>query len=205
MKNGLFGLMVVGLLAISAAPAQGQVAWESPMLLGPASPAGWGVFLVDPSPRSGIGVLTTFRSADAPAGLGYRLGLAEGARDRLAVYGGIDVSGFLVRHSPDFPLDVIWLAGAGFGAGDHFRLGFPLGAAIGRMFDADGVVFHPYAAPRVVLDAFIGRDRPDDNLDLALVVDLGIDVAFQPNWAVRFGASVGDRSALAIGMSFRVF
>ncbi len=194
-------------LALSALPAQGQVAWDSPMLLGPATPSGWGVFLVDPSPGRGIGALGTWRGDDGGGGLGYRLGLAEGAGDKLAVYSGIDVSGFLLRHSDEFPLDVLWVTGGGMGVGDAFLLSFPLGASVGRELEAEGVLFHPYLAPRVVLDAVLGRDGPEDgsDLDLGFVVDVGLDISFQADWSIRFAASVGDRSTLAIGVSFLGF
>jgi hypothetical protein len=66
------------------------------------------------------------------------------------------------------------------------------------------VWFNPYVAPRVVLDAWLGRDGPGDDVSLDLSFDLGVDIAFDPGWAIRFAASVGDRSALAIGFSFRV-
>ncbi len=202
MRKLTTGVIVGALLAVVAPPVQGQVAWDSPFMVAPNTPAGWGVYLVDPSPGDGIGVLTTFRSSSAPGGLGYRLGLAEGAGDDLAVYGGLDASGFLLRRSGDFPLDVAWVTGLGLGAGDDVLVSFPLGAALGRDFQADGVWFNPYLGPRVVLDAWFG-DGSD--MDLRLSVDLGVDVSFDPGWAVRFAGSLGDREGLAIGLSFRVF
>lgn len=202
MRKLMTGVVVGALLAVVATPVQGQVAWDSPFMVAPNTPAGWGVYLVDPSPGDGIGVLTTFRSSSAPGGLGYRLGLAEGAGDDLAVYGGLDASGFLLRRSGDFPLDVAWVTGLGLGAGDDVLVSFPLGAALGRDFQADGVWFNPYLGPRVVLDAWFG-DGSD--MDLRLSVDLGVDVSFDPGWAVRFAGSLGDREGLAIGLSFRVF
>jgi hypothetical protein len=193
-------------MLLLAAPAKGQVAWDGPLMVAPNSPAGWGVYLVDPGPGpgDGIGILSTWRGDSAPAGLGYRVGLAEGRRGGLSVYGGVDASGFLVRESPDFPLDVLWVTGAGLGVGHDVLLSFPLGASIGRDFETDGVWFNPYMTPRVVLDAWFGGDRPSDELSLGLAVDLGIDMAFDPGWAIRFAGSLGDRRGLAIGMSFRI-
>ncbi|MBI4540499.1 MAG: hypothetical protein HY704_13445 [Gemmatimonadetes bacterium] len=52
------------------------------------------------------------------------------------------------------------------------------------------------------LDGRLGRDAPADELDLALSVDLGVDVTFVPRLTVRFGATFGDREALAIGIVF---
>jgi hypothetical protein len=194
------GLALLG----AASPATGQVAWESPLFVAPGSPAGWAVYLVDPAPGDGIGVLTSWRGRAAPGGLGYRIGLAEGRGDELTVYGGIDVSGMLIRATEDFPLNGAWVSGAGLGVGDNVLLSFPLGLSLGRDFETEGIWFNPYFAPRVVLDAWLGGDRPRRSLDLRLGVDLGFDMSFDPGWAIRFGWTVADRSALGIGISFRL-
>jgi hypothetical protein len=208
MKKALTGLLA-GILLCSAAAEEGQaqVAWDSPFFVAPASPAGWGIYLVDAAKRGGIGVMTTWRATDAPGGLGFRIGLAEDRADDLSVFGGLDISGYLLRASNDVPVNVAWIGGAGLGIGDAALLSFPFGVAVGRDFQADGVWFNPYVAPRVILDAWLGSDRPrrDRNLELGLAVDLGMDISFDPGWAIRFGGTLGDRSALGIGVSFRVF
>lgn len=202
MRKLFLGTVATAILLAAAMPARGQVAWDAPLMVAPNSPAGWGVYLVDPSPGSGIGVMSTFRGSSAPGGLGYRIGLAEGRGDDLAVYGGIDVSGYLIRHSGDFPMDIAWVTGAGVSAGNDLLLSFPLAAVFGRDFQADGVWFNPYVGPRVNLDAWFG-DR--DGLRMRLSADLGVDISFDPGWAIRFAGSLGDRNAVAVGLSFRVF
>ncbi|MEX0935752.1 MAG: hypothetical protein WD013_02530 [Gemmatimonadota bacterium] len=205
--------LVTLLTLFGAGSLRAQVAWDSPLLVSPDAPAGWGVYLVDPSPGSSIGFLTTWRSGGP---VGYRLGLAEDAGEDLSVFGGFDYSGGLVRAGADIPFNIDWITGAGFAAGDAFVLSFPLGIAIGRAFQADAVLFNPYMSPRMILDAVLNRDDRDDHppfrdgrgdgdLHLGLAVDLGVDISFDPGWAVRFGASLGDRSGIAIGLSFRVF
>lgn len=196
------GGLATALFLVTAAPAQGQVAWDAPLLVSPDTPAGWGLFLTDPAPGNGIGVLTTWRSGGP---IGFRLGLGEDGRDDVTVYGGFDYSGRMVRYSEDFPMNIDWVLGAGLGVGDAVLLTFPLGVSIGRGFDAEGVWFNPYLAPRLVVDGWLGRDDPPgDSLDLGFALDLGVDIAFDPGWAIRFGATVADRTALAIGFSFRV-
>lgn len=201
MRKCLTSLGVGVVCLLAAAPAESQVTWEAPLMVAPNTPAGWGVYLVDPWPGDGIGVLSTFRSSTAPGGLGFRLGLAEGPGGDLAVYGGFDVSGTLLRQSADFPMDMIWVTGAGLGVGDSALLSFPLGVSLGRDFQADGVWFNPYVTPRVVLDAWFGGDG---DMDLGLAMDLGIDISFEPGWAVRFAGTLADHEALAIGLSFQV-
>jgi hypothetical protein len=201
MRKYIAGL-ATALTLLIAAPAQGQVMWDAPLLVSPSAPAGWGLYLVDPSPGDGIGVLSTWRGGGP---LGFRLGLAEDRADNVAVYGGVDYSGRLIRASDDFPLDVDWIVGGGLSAGEDVHMGFPFGVSLGRAVDAEGIWFNPYFSPRVVLDAWIGRDDPPgDGLELNLAVDLGVDLAFDPGWAIRFGATVADRTALAIGFSFRL-
>ena len=39
--------------------------------------------------------------------------------------------------------------------------------------------------------------------DLDITLDLGFDVSFSSLWALRFGATVGDREGLALGVVFR--
>jgi hypothetical protein len=200
MRRYVAGSAVALLLAV-ALPAQGQVAWDGPLLVSPSTPSGWGLYLVDPAPGDGIGVLTTWRRGGA---YGFRLGLAEDGLDDVAVYGGVDITRSVIRASEDFPLDMNWVLGAGLSTGDALLLSFPAAISLGREFEAEGVWFNPYVAPRVVLDAWLGRDGPGDDVALDLSFDLGVDIAFDPGWAIRFAASVGDRSALAIGFSFRV-
>jgi hypothetical protein len=201
------GLGAAIVLFFAAAPARSQVVWDAPLMVAPATPAGWGVYLVDPHPGSGIGVMTTFRPTSGP-GVGYRLGLAEYRRrgsdgdGRLAVYGGVDISGMLLRHSQEFPLDVSWVSGVGLGIGNDVRVTAPLGVSIGRDVESDGIWFNPYVTPRVGLDALFGGGS---DLQLTLNVDLGVDIGFDPGWAIRFAGTLGDHRALAIGMSFRVF
>jgi hypothetical protein len=141
-----------------------------------------------------------------PAGLGFRVGIGEDFGDDIAVFGGVDIGGTVVRASGDVPIDVLWMAGAGLGVGDDVLLSFPLGLSIGARLDADAATFVPYAVPRLVLDACFGDGPglcgPDDELELDLAVDLGVDLAFDPRWLIRFAATLGDRDALLIGLSF---
>lgn len=199
---------LAGLLATSV-PGSAQVAWDAPSLMAPGSPAGWGVHLFDPDPGD-IGVFATWRSEPAPVGLGFRFGVAEDGRDDLSFLAGVDVSGAIHRGTGDPPLDVIWFAGGGIGFGDDALVSFPAGISLGWSFAGDEVAFRPYVAPKVVLDAFLGDDdvdpddRPrrfrDDDLDLEAAVEIGMDLAFTPSFAIRAGASLGDRDAVSIGI-----
>ncbi len=192
-------------LMFTSAPAHAQPAWDGPMLIAPAAPAGWGFHLVDADPGDGLGGLVTWRADPVPVGLGFRLGLVEGFRDDVALVGGVDVSGSVYSGSGDVPLDVVWLAGAGLGLDEEIRLSFPLGMSFGLTFNGPDVQFRPYFAPRIVLDAFLGDAEvaPGDNDDLTLDVagEIGLDLAFNTPWVIRTAASFGDRDAVSIGVS----
>jgi len=191
----------MGLVLLGAGSAHAQVVWDSPMMMPPNAQRGLGLFLTDPA-SGNLGVLGTWRSGGAPNNLGFRIGLAEDRRDDVTIFGGIDIAGRLTRASSDFPLDIDWVFGAGASIGDFFWLAFPVGISVGHTFTGDGVRFTPYATPRVILDARFGDRWRGDKLDLDVAVDLGLDLQFQPGWAIRFGGTLGDREAVAIGVVF---
>jgi hypothetical protein len=176
------------------------------MLMAPGAPAGWGFHLVDPD-YGGVGGLVSWRSAPAPVGRGFRGGLYEGVFDELALVAGLDVSGTIHRGSGEVPVDVIWFSGAGFGLDDDLLLSFPAGISAGWSFAGEEVQFRPYVAPRLVLDARLGDEergdgfrRGDDDVDLGIAVEIGLDLGFDPGWALRTAVSMGDRDAVSIGI-----
>jgi len=194
-------LAVAGLVALNVSSASAQVAWDSPFLAPPRPAPGLGIFLMDVA-GGDIGAMFTWQPT--ARSWGFRLGIAEQFDDDIAVYGGADVSGAITRSRADFPLDIDWVLGLGGSIGNDFVLSVPAGITIGHTFDTEGARFTPYLTPRVVLDAFFGDDRPgdDDDVNLDLAVDLGLDLQFQPNWRIRFGGTLGDREAVAIGLVF---
>lgn len=198
--------LAAGLLLLAPTGASAQVHWDSPFNLGPGVVSGLAVQLVDPDPGDGVGAMVSWRRSPVPGGPGFRVGVAEGFRDDVAVFGGVDVSGALMARDEEFPVDLIWAAGAGGSVGDHALLSFPAGLFVGRTFTGDEIRFVPYAGPRLDLDAHLGRETPlggdDDEVDLALSADLGLDLVFSERLTVRFGGSVGDHEALSIGVVF---
>lgn len=199
--NVAFASLIIAAAVAFPTRASAQAAWDAPMLLAPGAPAGFGIHLIDPHPGNGLGILGTWRANPAPVGLGFRLGLAEGAGDGVALIGGVDVSGAVFRSDTELPVDVMWFLGAGAGIDDDVIASFPAGVSAGVAFAGDQVQFRPYVAPRIVLDAFFGDDV-DDGLDLGLAVELGLDLAFSKPWAIRAAGSFGDRDAVSIGMVF---
>jgi hypothetical protein len=186
--------------------AQGQTAWDAPLLLPPQPAPGIGVYLMDMH-SGGLGVLGTWRSATWNYGL--RLGISDGGgNDDLAIFGGVDYNGPINSASSDFPLDLDWVLGAGLGISDGVRLSVPLGLTAGISFQSEGARFVPYITPRIILDGRFGREDRDSDLDLDVAFDIGLDVRLVRGTGplagrtIRFGASLGDRDALGIGIVF---
>ena len=190
------------LLALLPGSAQGQIAWETPMLMSPNAPDGLGLYLMDVA-GGDIGLMVGWRAPGSSWGL--RGGIAEaGGEDDLGVFGGLDFAGDVHRETATFPLDVDWFAGIGVGASGDAVITVPLGLTFGHTFQADNAVFVPYVAPRIFLDAFLGDNR-EDEVDLGLSIDLGVDFRLSRARGapvIRFGASVGDHEGLALGVVF---
>ena len=194
-------VLLAALLLVPCA-ARAQVAWDTPLLMAPGEAPGWGMYLAEVH-GGGLGVIGAWRSPTW--NFGVRGGLAE-TGDQLGIFAGIDFSGPLVRETPEFPLDVDYVFGAGLGTGNGVRVSLPAGLIVGYTFPAEGVTFTPYASPRVILDAFIDRgvaaDEESSQARLAAAVDLGLDVRLQQNFIIRFGATLGDHDGVAIGLVF---
>jgi hypothetical protein len=204
--------MVAGaVLAVALLPAGtwAQTAWDSPLLLPPRPADGFGIFLTDMY-RGGVGVMGTWQSPNWNYGL--RAGISEGpGGEDLAVFGGIDYSGPLNTATADFPIDIDWVFGAGIGISDGALVSFPLGLTAAHSFQGQGTRFTPYLTPRVILDAAFGQaDRPAGrrSVGLAVAVDLGLDLFIVggggpfSGTTIRFGASLGDRNAIGLGVVF---
>jgi hypothetical protein len=194
--------LLVGALALLPGHAAGQIRWDSPLLLPPRASDGLGVYLVDVS-GGDLGVLGTWRSPSWNFGL--RAGLAEGRGDDLGIYGGLDFAGSLTRATDEFPLDIDWVFGAGLGIVDGVLISVPLGLTLGHDFENEGIGFVPYLTPRVVLDACIDCDvfrADEDEVSLDFAADLGLDLRVTRSFVIRFGATLGDREAVAIGIAF---
>ena len=190
-------LTVCLFLAASAVPVSAQVLWDSPPLVSHVAPAGVSLFLL--SPHGGdLGGLITFRHEAGPVGLGYRLAISdEDASDGIAVSGGVDISGFLSRAVEGSEIDVMWWSGAGVGIGEEAVVSVPVGALVGWSGQGGDVILSPYAGGHVALDV---STIDADNVHFGGSVDIGLDVVLPSGWLVRFGGSIGDRDALALGV-----
>ena len=180
----------------SAVPASAQILWDTPPLVSHVAPSGVSLFVTDPA-GGDLGGLMTFRHSAGPVGMGYRFAISdEDGSDDLALAGGIDVSGFLSRAVEGSEIDVMWWSGGGVGIGREVAVTVPLGILIGWSGEGGEAILSPYGGGHIALDI---TSNDADNIDLSGTVDLGLDVVLRSGWIIRFGASLGDRDALAIG------
>lgn len=208
MRRSVAAVTVGLVAAVMGAPAQAQTAWDSPMLLPPRPADGFGIFLTDMH-NGGIGVLGTWRS---PVwNYGIRAGISEGsAGSDLAIFGGVDYMGPVNTATADIPVDVDWVFGAGISINDGARVSLPVGLTAAHSIQAEGARFTPFLTPRVVLDGYFGSENRErgDGLGLGFAVELGLDLRLTATTGpfadatIRFGASLGDRRAIGIGMVF---
>ena len=202
MRNHTKLLLLAVLLALPSGRAAAQIAWDAPYLVPPGPSESLGIYLMDVH-GGGLGAMAAWRSPRARYGL--RGGIAESHDDDIGIFGGIDFSGPITRANSDFPLDVDWVFGAGLGVSDWVTVSVPLGLTVGHTFRDGGAAFTPYLIPRIFLDAAFNRGRGDDDSDagLGLAVDIGLDLRLpDTGFLIRFGGSLGDREAVALGLVF---
>jgi hypothetical protein len=167
-------------------------------MMRPGAPSGLSVLLMEAHPSDELGALVLWRNRAAPAGLGFRAGVADGAGGDLAVMFGVDISGSLGRlGSGGGQPDVIWWSGAGVGVGNEAVVSVPLGLVLGWQVAEESVSFAPHVGGHASLDFITGSG---DDVDVDATVDLGVDLGFGSGFVARFGASVGGRDALGFGV-----
>lgn len=198
--------VVMGIMAILAVlipdGARAQIGWTAPLLVAPNSPAGFSLMIAEMEPSEGLAGMVAWRQSSAPGSIGFRAGAGEGAGDKFSAFGAFDYSGWIHHGSDSFPLAVAWVTGAGIGIGEDVLLSAPLGASFAYEISADDIWFNPYITPMIVFDWLIGAPSTADNADLGIAVDIGADVSFASSWAIRIGATVGDRRGVALGIHF---
>lgn len=196
---------------VASAPAAAQT-YDVPAFQTPYGESGLGLYMIFPNEVDDVGVMGTWRQAGATVDIGLRAGVLD-VGDDLGLFGGVDLSNELVRHSDDFPLDIGWASGIGLGGvpdRDVGLLRIPFGFSLGRAVTSTGgeVGFLPYVYPRVALDFLFREDAPGpdggdgDRTDLHFDVDLGFDLDFQQSWKLRFAATLGHNEAVGAGLTF---
>lgn len=172
--------------------------WDAPALVGPSAPTGLSVLAISPDPGSSIGAMATWRHRTVTLDFGYRAAVAQGPASDVIGAVGVDVGGYAARQVEGSEIDVSWWTGLGAGLGDRVVASIPLGLVAGWTGDGGDALLSPYAGAHAVID-LAGEAGRRVTLDAA--VDLGLEMTILPTeWIVRFGATLGGRNALAVGI-----
>jgi hypothetical protein len=197
----------LGALALLALPASAQLAWDTPRLLGPNVPDGFGVHWLRAGalPGDGDALLVTWAPPGLPAGMSLRGGGGRGAGGDVAGFGGVDVSAPLTERRPGLPVDLSWNAGAGLGVGQWVLFSVPVGLSAGRAWSSGAVWIAPYVSAGLALDLRVGDEAPDKEFEVQPAADVGVDLSLDRARRVtlRAAASLGDRQAVAVGVLVR--
>lgn len=186
------------LLLLLALPggADGQT-WDAPSLVSPYSPRGLSLFLTSATEGAGLGVLAAWRQQGDGMRWGYRAGLSSASSGDVVGIVGANVSGLLADGIEDADVQVLWWTGAGARVGTPLTVSIPAGLVVAWEGWGDGASFAPYGGGHVVLDL---STQSDETATLEAALDLGLDLTLASGWIFRFGAALGGRSALAVGL-----
>lgn len=212
-RTSFLALTVLALVAQAPAPsaASGQIAWETPRMLGPNTEGGLSAHWLQAEtlPGDGEAIMVVWQPPGLPDNVFLRGGAGTGAGDSSAGFGGIDVRTPIASARPGQPLDIAWIAGAGVGVGEYLLITVPVGLSAGRSWASGNVWFSPYVGVGVAMDYRATLDDedavPDQEFDVYPTADIGVDLALDParRFILRAAASLGDRQATALGVTIR--
>jgi hypothetical protein len=199
--------VVTAVLAlVCSAPLGAQIAWDTPRLTGPESPAGIGVHWMraDVLPGDDDAVFGTFSLPGTGGAVTLRGGLGTGVAEENAFFGGVDLRAPIATHTDTQPLDVSWGGGGGLSFGEYFLASVPFAVSIGRSWSSSSVWFAPYLSAGATLDYRFGDSDlvPDEEFEIQATAGLGADLSFDSarRFVVRVAAALGDRQAVSVGL-----
>lgn len=188
---GLVGAVAVALGSASGAEAQ----VFTPTFQSPRASSDVGVYLSDgPGDLAVEGII---RRGFGGFDLGLRVGIADTEPDASLLLGGELRNPLTVAA----PIDVALTGGIQAILGDFDALGVQVGVSIGHTFVGAPFTLTPYIHPRI---AMVDRWGGDDEFDLDLLADLGIDLDVTPNLSLRLGIAFDQPgTGLGFGIAWR--
>lgn len=194
LRRGLLG--AVAALLAAGGGARAQV--FTPTFQGPRASSDVGAYLSD-GPGD-LAIEGIWRQGFGGANLGLRLGIADTDPDLSLLLGG-DLRSPL--RAGTAPLDLALTLGLQAVLGDADGLGAQIGLSLGHTFVAAPFTIAPYIHPRLaILDRLGGPD--DEETDLDLLADLGVDFGVSPDLILRLGIAFEQPGAgLGFGIAWR--
>ncbi|HET6763175.1 MAG TPA: hypothetical protein VFH27_05870 [Longimicrobiaceae bacterium] len=184
--------------ALAAAMATGSAASAqvfTPTFMGPASSGDVGVYVSEAA--GGTAIEGIWRQRASSYDLGLRAGFIDAGDGALSV--GAEIRSPL--HVQSEPISLALTAGAQgvFGGGN--AIGIQGGITAGHTFVPGPFTLSPYVHPRIALSRPLG-DGGD--FGAHVLADLGVDLGFQPNLAVRFNVGLSSHGPdWGLGLAFR--
>lgn len=196
-------------LALAAAQLEAQIAWDTPRITGPETPAGIGVHWMraDALPGDDDAVFGTFSLPGTDGAITLRGGIGTGVAEENAFFGGVDLRAPIAMHTETQPFDIAWSGGAGLGFGEYFLASVPFAVSVGRSWSSSSVWFAPYLSAGAALDYRFGDSDlvPDEEFEIQATGGLGADISFDAarRFVVRVATSLGDRQSVSVGLLVR--
>ncbi len=189
-------IAVVSLSCASGARAQ----LDTPSFLAPRTGDDIGVYVTDPGDAD-FGVQGIWRQRGG-LNVGVRVGYTAAADESLVTV-GTETWALVKGASDDFPVDIA----VTFGAGATFNGGttgeVPVGLSIGRTTTLGPIQLQLYGHPRGAVLFHVDVPEDQDELEFAPRLDAGVDIVLARLLKLRLGATIGDYSALGIGVAYR--
>lgn len=204
LRAVIFAVLPASFLLGGVNPAHAQILPDSPRLLGVLPEEGVGLFYLRPSslPGDDQAALVTWRPSALPEAVRIRLGGGIGAGETEAGLAGIDVK---IPIAAAGRAQVAWTSGLAASYGEWGVISLPVGLIAGAVWSEGSVTLAPWLGVGVGFDVQFGEEAPDDEFEVRPAADLGLDVAFDAARRVllRGAVSLGDRSAVAVGLVLR--
>ncbi len=192
-RRPLFVLTLVVSSLVSAGTASAQI--FTPTYMSPIRSSDSGVYLSDgPGDFALEGI---WRQGMGGFDLGLRAGLVD-LGDAAVTLGGELRAPLGISTAP---LAVALTGGIQGIIGEGEAMGLQGGLSVGHAFIADGVSLTPYIHPRL---AFINAFGPEDDSDLDVLADVGLDVDLSSGLSVRIGIGISDVGGdFGVGLAWR--
>lgn len=196
---------VLVLAAVVGAPAAAQIVWDTPRMIGPESPRGFGLYWLRAGalPEDNDAAFVTLAMPGFGGSVSVRGGAGEGVAGEIAGFGGVDLRAPIARHTDTQPLDIEWTGGAGVSVGEYILVSVPMGISAGRSWSSGSVWFAPYVSLGAALDFRTGDEAPEEEFEVQPSAGVGLDLAFDSarRFVLRTATSLGDRQAIAVGLA----
>jgi hypothetical protein len=195
MKHKLIAASLA-LGAVFAAGAEAQV--FTPTFLSPVPSNDFGVYVSDWD--GGLGVEGIWRrQSRGGSNLGLHAGYVDLGDGSLSI--GLDMRNPVVLAGA--PIGLAFTVGGQAVIGDETFLGGQVGFTAGQALPAGGMTVTPYIHPRLAIGTgFIGGEG-DNEFEVDVLADVGVDLDFASGVALRLGANLGDGANWGLGVAFR--